>query len=67
MSLSIWAVEYSNYSPAEIAALYENQPAAERHAEALNDVPGETGAWRAAQWSVGSEYKPANCTRDGDE
>jgi hypothetical protein len=52
----VWAVVFSNYEPAEVAALYDNEAAADAHADALDDRDG--GGWRVARWSVGSTYEP---------
>jgi hypothetical protein len=49
----IWAVLFSNYEPAEVAALYDNQAAAEEHADALGSE------WRAVRWGqLQSTYQP---------
>lgn len=49
----IWAVVFSNYEPAEVAALYDNEAAAEQHADALDD------GWRVVRWGrLLSTYTP---------
>jgi len=46
----VWAVIFSNYEPAEVAAIYGNEAAASKHAEALG------GDWAVVRWTVQSEY-----------
>lgn len=54
--MDVWAVVFSNYEPAEVCALYDNEAAASSHASDLN---GEgDGGWGVAQWNVRSEYPP---------
>lgn len=49
----IWAVVFSNYEPAEVAELYDNEAAAQKHADALGD------GWRAVRWGrIRSTYHP---------
>ena len=55
--LTVWAVVFSNYDPAEVAAIYYNEAAAEAHAEDLD------GDWNAVAWRVGSTYAP----KDGSD
>lgn len=46
----VYVVMYSNYEPAEVRAIYDNQAAADQHAEALGE------GWHACYWGVGSQY-----------
>lgn len=49
----VWAVVFSNYEPAEVAALYDNEAAAQQHADALDD------GWRVVRWGrIRSAYRP---------
>lgn len=49
----IWAVVFSNYEPAEVAALYDNEAAAQQHADALE------GDWRVVRWGrLRSTFEP---------
>jgi hypothetical protein len=44
----VYAVVYSNYDPAEVLALYDNEAAAKAHVQ----YESETGDWRVVPWSV---------------
>lgn len=50
--VNVWAVIYSNYDPPEVASIYDNETAAEAHADDLD------GPWYVQKWSVGSTYEP---------
>jgi hypothetical protein len=50
--LTIWAVVYSNYEPPEVAAMYDNEAAAQAHADDLD------GPWHVVAWRVRSTYEP---------
>lgn len=50
--ITIWAVVFSNYEPAEVMALYDNPDAADEHADA------EDGPLRVVSWEVSSTYTP---------
>lgn len=56
--MKVYAVIYSNYEPAEVAAQYDNPEAAERHAEALNERDDD--GWRVVPWEVASRYEPGD-------
>lgn len=51
----VYAVIFSNYEPAEIAALYDNPGAAADHAAALNEKY-DAGGWRVTPWTVASKF-----------
>lgn len=44
----VWVVLFSNYEPAEIAEIYDNEAAAKEHAERLGDL------WHTERWPVRS-------------
>lgn len=52
----VWVVALDNYEPAEILGIYDNEPAAQQHAEAANRGDGLTYA--AVAWHVGSAFDP---------
>jgi len=50
----VWAVQFGNYSPPEVIAIYDNEAAAQAHAEWENE--GSNDAWRAVQWELWTEF-----------
>lgn len=51
----VWVVLFSNYEPAEIAEIYDNEAAAKEHIERFDDK-----RWCVERWSVLSQ-----CVLDG--
>lgn len=45
--MSVWAVVYGNYSPAEVLAIYDNPEAARAHVESDDDAMLRVVEWRA--------------------
>lgn len=48
--MNVWAVVFSNYEPAEVAELYDNEAAAAAHAAS------EVDPFRVVCWPVRSRY-----------
>jgi hypothetical protein len=53
--MTVWAVMYGNYEPAEIDSLWATEELARRREDELDAAPGSTGMWRVVPWTVGTE------------
>lgn len=58
---SVWAVQYSNYMPAEIEAIFTTQSEAEKYTDSLGD-----SMWEVRQLTVFTSADEA-LARDGDD
>jgi hypothetical protein len=60
--MTIYAVVYSNYEPAEVDSLWEAEEDADRRCEQCN-AKSDTGMWKVVPWTV----NPKGTTWSEDE
>ena len=47
--MTVWAIIYGNYEPAEVHSLWATKELAEKH------LPKDDYGWTVAEWEVGTE------------